>query len=238
MSQNKRGNPRRSIFFVDVGKLRPMKTAFLFDLDGTLLDSKGDLADAANAARTALGLAPLPDAEVEKHTGWGMAMLLKGVLPEADAAGLGRARELFIAHYRAHLAVRSRPYPSVPAMFDALAGHPLGLVTNKPAMFGAPLLDLLDWTRRFEVRVFGDSLPERKPAPEPLLHAIDRLGYAKADCVYVGDTPIDRETAAAAGVRFVCVAWGRAAPESSEVVGDLAELARLPGVQTEGRPGP
>jgi phosphoglycolate phosphatase len=207
-----------------------MKTAFLFDLDGTLLDSKGDLADAANAARTALGLAPLPDAEVERHTGWGMAMLLKGVLPEADAAGLARARELFIQYYRGHLAVRSRPYPSVAPMFEALAGHPLGLVTNKPAMFGAPLLDHLAWTDRFDVRVFGDTLPERKPAPEPLLHAIERLRLSPAECVYVGDTPIDRETAAAAGVRFVCVAWGRAAPEATEVLADLAELVRLPGV--------
>lgn len=215
-----------------------MKTAFLFDLDGTLLDSKGDLADAANAARTALGLAPLPDAEVEKHTGWGMAMLLKGVLPEADAEGLARARELFIAYYRGHLAVRSRAYPSVPAMFDALAGHPLGLVTNKPAMFGAPLLDHLDWTRRFAARVFGDTLPERKPHPEPLLHAIRALGYPRERCIYVGDTPIDRETAAAAGVRFVCVAWGRAAPESAEVVDDLAALSRLPGVEVEGSPRP
>lgn len=188
-----------------------MKTAFLFDLDGTLLDSKGDLADAANAARRALGLAPLSDAEVELHTGWGMAALLRGVLPEADASGLERAREVFIEYYRGHLAVRSRPYASVQAMFDRLAGHPLGLVTNKPSIFGRPLLEHLDWTRRFDVLVFGDTLTARKPSAEPLLHAIRALGRSPETCVFVGDTPIDRDTAAAAGVRFVCVAWGRAA---------------------------
>lgn len=202
-----------------------MTAAFLFDLDGTLLDSKGDLADAANAARVALGLAPLSDAEVELHTGWGMAALLKGVLPEASAADLERARVLFIDHYKAHLAVRSRAYPTVEAMFGALAGRRLGLVTNKPSMFTVPLLAHLGWSGRFDVVVCGDTLPQRKPAPEPLLHAIATLGLTPADCVFVGDTPIDRDTAAHAGVRFVSVSWGRAAAEAADRITDLATLA-------------
>ena len=202
-----------------------MATAYLFDLDGTLLDSKGDLADAANAARAALGLAALPDAEVERHTGWGMAALLRGVLPEADAAGLESAREVFVRHYRTHLTSRSRPYPGVAEMFRALAGHPKGLVTNKPSMFGEPLLAELGWTTHFDVRVFGDTTAARKPDPAPLLHAVSALGCSRADCVYVGDTPIDQETAAAAGVRFVCVAWGRAAADAASRIDDLARLA-------------
>jgi 2-phosphoglycolate phosphatase len=204
-----------------------MKTAFLFDLDGTLLDSKGDLADAANAARRDLGLSPISDGEVERHTGWGMAALLAGVIPEADTAMLARGREAFIAHYRQHLLVRSRPYPTVDRMFHALEGHPLGLVTNKPSMFGRPLLDALGWTSRFDATVFGDTLAARKPAPEPLLHAIAGLGRSPDACVFVGDTVIDRETAQRAGVRFVCVAWGRAAEGADRVVDDLALLPAL-----------
>lgn len=204
-----------------------MKTAFLFDLDGTLLDSKGDLADAANAARRALGLSPISDAEVERHTGWGMAALLAGVMPEADPEMLARGREAFIEHYRRHLLVRSRPYPSVDRMFDVLEGHPLGLVTNKPSMFGRPLLEALGWTSRFDATVFGDTLVTRKPSPEPLLHAMETLGRTRDACVFVGDTAIDRETAQRAGVRFVCVAWGRAADGADRVVDDLALLPTL-----------
>lgn len=208
-----------------------MTAAFLFDLDGTLLDSKGDLADAANAARRELGLPPLADADVEQHTGWGMAALLRGVLPEADVAGLARARDVFIDYYRGHLAVRSRPYPTVEAMFEALRGHRLGLVTNKPAMFTVPLLQALGWTHRFDTVVCGDTLPQRKPAPEPLLHAIDALGLTPDACVFVGDTPIDRETAANAGVRFASVSWGRAAAEavaSTTPVTTITDLTTLP----------
>lgn len=201
-----------------------MNSAFLFDLDGTLLDSKGDLADAANAARSAMGLPPLSDADVEQHTGWGLAALLEGVLPKADVAGLARAREVFVQYYRGHLAVRSRAYPGVEAMFEVMRGRRLGLVTNKPAMFTEPLLEKLGWQTRFETVVCGDTLPHRKPSPEPLLHAIRALGVEPRDCVFVGDTPIDRDTAANAGVRFVSVAWGRAAADAVECITDLATL--------------
>ncbi|MCK6569743.1 HAD-IA family hydrolase [Myxococcota bacterium] len=204
-----------------------MNTAFLFDLDGTLLDSKGDLADAANAARRSVGLGNVTDAEVERHTGWGMAALLAGVIPEADAEMLARAREAFVAHYQRHLLVRSRPYPSVERMFQALADRPLGLVTNKPSMFGRPILETLGWAPRFGVQVFGDTVAARKPDPEPLLHGIRGLGRTPETCVFVGDTVIDRDTARYAGVRFVCVAWGRAAEGADHVVDDLAALAML-----------
>jgi len=204
-----------------------MNTAFLFDLDGTLLDSKGDLADAANAARRAVGLGEVTDADVERQTGWGMGALLAGVIPEADAAMLVRAREAFIAHYRRHLLVRSRPYPSVERMFSVLVGRPLGLVTNKPSMFGRPIVEALGWAPRFDVQVFGDTLVARKPDPEPLLHGIRALGRTPETCVFVGDTVIDRDTARKAGVRFVCVGWGRAAEDADDVVNDLAELAVL-----------
>jgi phosphoglycolate phosphatase len=204
-----------------------MKTAFFFDLDGTLLDSKGDLADAANAARHELGLVPLTDEAVERHTGWGMAALLAGVLPEADTEMLARGRVAFIRHYQSNLLVRSRPYPGVELMFERLADRPLGLVTNKPSMFARPILDALGWRDRFAAEVFGDSLPERKPDPEPLLHAIRAAGRTPSSCVFVGDTVIDRDTAAHADVRFVCVGWGRAADEGVTVVRDLATLGDL-----------
>jgi phosphoglycolate phosphatase len=211
-------------------------SAVLFDLDGTLLDSRGDLADAANATRGHLGLEPLSDEAVEVHTGWGMMALLQGVLPEVQPSELAALREVFVAHYRAHLLDRSRPCPGVEEMFDALAGRKLGLVTNKPTMFTAPILEGLGWTRRFDVVVCGDTTPSRKPSPEPLLYALGALGVTAERALFVGDTPIDAETAAAAGVDFVCVGWGRAASatDSSRVI---ASLDALPAVVERLRTG-
>jgi 2-phosphoglycolate phosphatase len=211
-----------------VGRVRSMNrtTAVLFDLDGTLLDSRGDLADAANATRAHIGLAALSDEAVEAHTGSGMMALLRGVLPEVEPSALETLREVFVAHYRAHLLDRSRPFPGVDAMFDALAGAALGLVTNKPTMFTAPILEGLGWSARFGVVVCGDTTPWRKPSPEPLLHGLAALGVGADRAVFVGDTPIDAETAAAAQVDFVCVGWGRAAARTdpSRVVASLDAL--------------
>ena len=226
--------PRRLDFFsCRLHDARPMHPssptmpAFLFDLDGTLLDSSGDLADAANVARAVLGLPPLSDTEVALQTGRGLAALLAGVLPDAREDEIERGRAAFVEHYGKNLMVRSRPYPGVPAMFDALAGHLLALVTNKPAMFTMPLLVRLGWRDRFPVVVCGDTTPERKPAAGPLLHAIRQLDLNPADCVFVGDTPIDQEAAESAGVRFVCVSWGRAAATAGRVVERLDTLPEL-----------
>jgi phosphoglycolate phosphatase len=213
------------------GRVRPMNrtSAVLFDLDGTLLDSRGDLADAANATRAHLGLVALSDEAVEAHTGSGMVALLRGVLPEVEPAALETLREVFVAHYCAHLLDRSRPFPGVEVMLDAMAGAPLGLVTNKPTMFTTPILQGLGWSDRFGVVVCGDTTPWRKPSPEPLLHALAALGVSADRAVFVGDTPIDAETAAAANVDFLCVGWGRAAvfTDPRRVV---ASLDALPGM--------
>lgn len=200
--------------------------AWLFDLDGTLLDSLGDLADAANAARAAVGLEPWPEADVARHIGHGLGHLLQGVLPAELHPRMGAARAAFIAHYRANLLARSRPYPGVQPMFDALGGAPLGLVTNKPGMFVDAILDGLGWSARFQAVVAGDTLAARKPDPAPLLHALDILGVTPARAAYVGDSEVDRDAALAAGVRFIAVAWGRVAGATAETVDWLPDLAR------------
>lgn len=202
--------------------------AVLFDLDGTLIDSTGDLADGANAARAAFGLPPLPEAAVAPAIGHGLGHLLRGTLPEALHPRLDEARAAFHAHYDAHLLHRTRPYPGAAACLDHLTGSGvrLGMVTNKPGRFVAGILEGLGWATRFEVVVAGDTLPQRKPSPEPIRHAMDALGAVPARTHYVGDTEVDLECAAAAGVPFVCVAWGRAAADAQRTTDDLGEWAR------------
>jgi phosphoglycolate phosphatase len=198
--------------------------ALLFDLDGTLIDSDADLAAAANRARGALGLAPLPVPDVRRHVGHGLAYLLQHVVPADLHARLPEARDAFVAWYRAHLLDATRPYPGAAEALDVLRGHPLGIVTNKPAMFLDPIIAGLGWGDRFGVVVGGDTLPERKPHPVPLLHAIARLGATPGRALYVGDSEVDRETAAAAGVRFLCVGWGRAAADEAAPLASYGDL--------------
>ena len=205
----------------------PMGRAILFDLDGTLLDSRGDIADAVNVARARLGAPPLHDDDVERFIGRGSTWLLRQTLPNPDATRIAEARTIFFEHYRAHPLDRSTPFRDADRALAnfAAAGIPMGLVTNKPRQLVVRILDGLGWTSRFGVVLAGDDLPERKPSPVPLLAALDQLGAARCQTLFVGDTDVDREAAAAAGVGFVAVAWGRVAVHAARVIEAFAELS-------------
>jgi phosphoglycolate phosphatase len=205
--------------------MRPKLRTFFFDLDGTLLDSGADIATAANRVRTGFGLEPLDIAEVGRGVGWGLGHLLGHVLPEALHGRMAEARGIFMEAYAAHLLVDSTPYAGAGALLEALEG-PVGLVTNKPMAFVTPILEALGW--RFDVVVGGDSLPQRKPDPSPLLHALAAVGCAPEAALFVGDSEVDLATAAAANVRFAGVGWGRVAPEAKRVVPHLLELLEVP----------
>ncbi|MCB9537948.1 MAG: HAD-IA family hydrolase [Myxococcales bacterium] len=198
------------------------RPVFLFDLDGTLLDTDADLAAAVNAARAALGLPALGVDAVRPHIGWGLGHLLRGTLPAAQHARLSAAREHFHAHYRAHLLDHSRPFADADAVVAALGPARCGLVTNKPGAFVDALIERLGW--RFGVVVAGDTLAARKPDAAPLRHAAEALGAEPSTVTYVGDSEVDLEAAAAAGTAFAAVAWGRVAPRAPRVVERFAEL--------------
>ena len=202
--------------------MAPMTQAFLFDLDGTLLDTRGDIADAANAARAALGLPTMAEAAVEGHVGHGLGHLLAQVLPRALHGRLGEARAAFVAHYQAHLLDRTRPFPGAEELLARLAGRPIALVTNQPGRFVDPILAGLGW--HFEVVLAGDTLPERKPHPAPVREALRRLGVAAEQALFVGDTEVDRAAAVGAGVAVGCVPWGRTTDLEGRRLTSLAEL--------------
>ena len=202
------------------------QTVFQFDLDGTLLDTDADLAGSVNAARAGLALEPLPVGAIHRHIGWGLGHLLAHTIPEGMHARLPEAREHFHAHYRAHLLDASRPYADAEAVLERLGPARAGLVTNKPGAYTDAIVAGLGW--RFGVVVSGDTLPERKPRPEPLLHAASVLGVAPARATYVGDTEVDLEAAAAAGMGFVAVRWGRVADRAPRTIERFAAL--LPGL--------
>ena len=215
--------------------------AVLFDLDGTLVDSAPDIAHAAHAVRAACGLAPLSEARIRSFIGDGAPRLVARTLadshdPDIDEETFERGYAIFRQAYLACLCDRTRPFPGT---IDALStlrglGMRLAVVTNKPLEFTLPILDGLGLTRYFEVVLGGDSLPTKKPDPEPLLHAAARLRSAPARTLMVGDSRNDLLAAKAAGCPSVMVSYGygfhEPRPEGCDpvlIADSLVELAPL-----------
>jgi len=168
----------------------------LFDLDGTLVDSRADLTTGVNLMLEELGRAPLPTGCVVKFIGEGVRLLIERSLRatqerEPMSAELDQALEIFRRHYGRHLLDQTRPYPEVRETLDALSELPKAVVTNKPYEFSLAILEGLGLRSHFVTVLGGDSLPERKPAPQPLLEAARRCGRAPAECLMVGDSGVD-----------------------------------------------
>lgn len=214
--------------------------AVLFDLDGTLADSVPDLARAVDLMLEHLGRVPVGEAPVRRWIGNGARRLVERALTgqfdgHAEPADLDHALKVFFDFYADHLIDRTTLYPGVRAGLDELAnrGLPLGVVTNKPDRFTRPLLFELALATYFPVVVSGDTLPVKKPDPEPLRHAARALGVEASQTLLVGDSINDLQAARAAGAGFVCVSYGyrdgdevfHAGPDA--LVDSLAELPAL-----------
>ncbi len=190
-----------------------MAEAILFDLDGTLIDSVGDIATAANLALQDLGLPPRPEVAIRGFIGDGVFMLLRRCLEDRDADdALTEAVERFRIHYDRCALDTTNFFPGVPEVLDQLS-CPLGVVSNKPEGFCRSILRGLQTEDRFGAICGGDTFPEKKPSPAPILGALGLLRANATNSVFVGDGLQDMEAARAAGCRAVGVAWGQAAPE-------------------------
>ena len=188
--------------------------AVLFDLDGTLLDTAPDMAAAINALRVEQGLEPLPFATVRPFVSHGANALVRLAFPEVPEPEFGVLRERFLAIYRECLAAETTLFAGMEDLLGALEGArvPWGIVTNKPTWLTEPLLEALELRARIGSLVCGDTFPERKPHPRPLLHAASELGIAPQSCVYVGDAERDIVAARAAGMFSLVARFGYIGP--------------------------
>jgi phosphoglycolate phosphatase len=182
-----------------------------FDLDGTLVDTRGDLTDAVNHALATLGRAPVDPEQVTAMIGRGTRHMLGRALEAtggSDDTLIEAAYPALLAFYESHIARHSRPYPGVRATLDALAdrGVMLAIVTNKPERLAARLLDALELTGRFACVIGGDTLDAAKPSPVPIREMVRRCGGGRA--AFVGDSIFDIQAAQAAGLPAILAAYG------------------------------
>ncbi len=187
----------------------------LFDLDGTLIDSKKDIASAANAARLHFGMEPLPLETVMGYIGWGIEHLNQKTLGTEDPKRLAEGLEVLKAYYRDHCVDQTVIYPGVMELLKNLKdrGVKMGLVSNKPHEFTLITLEKLGLAPYFVVALGADVVANKKPHPEPLLSALKQMGVSPGESVMIGDSPVDVEAARAAGMLVGIVSHGFVAKE-------------------------
>lgn len=211
--------------------------AILFDLDGTLVDSVPDLAEAARRMLAELGEATRSNAEVMNFIGKGIPVLVERLLTvgraPASAARLQQALAAFERHYADTNGQLTVVYPGVRETLPQLRarGLKLGVVTNKGEAFIAPLLEKLGLLAYMDCLVGGDTLAQKKPQPEPLWHACAQLGISPAAALMVGDSGNDALCARRAGLPVLLMTYGynEGVPvDTEDCDGLLSSLLELP----------
>lgn len=212
----------------------------LIDLDGTMLDTIHDLAEAANGMRLALGMEALPAERIKTFVGKGIANLVKRTLTgshniDPDPALFDRALP---EYERQYMAVLTRDVLHFPGVEDGIrlmhdAGFLLACVTNKAERFTLPLLAASGLRPYFDLVVSGDTTVRKKPDPEPLLYAAAKFGVKPDEMVLIGDSVNDFEAARAAGCHVFIVPYGynegrdATALPADAIVAGLVEAANL-----------
>jgi phosphoglycolate phosphatase len=206
----------------------------IFDLDGTLVDSKQDLIDSVNAARGYMGLGPLPGPDVARYVGRGALALIRSALgPAAPEADVEKAHDFFIRYYGEHMLDKTTLYEGVREALDTLRdhGHTLAVLTNKPVRFSERMMERLGLGRHF-VRIYGGNSfePRKKPDPVGIEALLSETGIPRPNTVMVGDSSVDILTARNAQVQACGVSWGFQPETFAEHPPDyiLDDLRQLP----------
>ncbi len=212
------------------------RSLILFDLDGTLVDSAADLYRAMNLSLEKLGLPLVTEAQVRVWVGKGAAKLCESVLEylfgQVDVQQQQQLLSTFVEVYAQELCVDTQVYTGVLPFLEYCQNHNIAMacVTNKPEQLAKGILDLLALSPYFKMVIGGDSLPERKPHPLPLLYCAQAQNTTTAATLMIGDSSNDVEAARRAGIDCIVVSYGYNHGESiydcqpQQVVDSLAEL--------------
>jgi len=186
----------------------------IFDLDGTLIDSVGDISAAVNYAIEPHGLTPVTLEETKASVGEGVPSLIEKVLALKRATFLDREElaKRVLEHYSAHLVAKTAPYPEVRETLERLGSCRKAVISNKLTVLAEKILEALNLLKYFEVVAGSDSSPERKPSPVPVLRVLSLVDVPPHEALIVGDSVYDMAAGRAAGLRTVAVTYGYGAP--------------------------
>lgn len=204
-------------------------SAVFFDLDGTLVDSLDDLTDAVNHMLTSFKKAPLSSTEVRGLVGKGARNLVQRALGTESPVDIEQGLGLFMEFNAAHIADKSRLYPGARKLLEnlAAAGMRMAIISNKGAELSRLILKTLAIDGFFEVICGGDTFPEMKPSPLPLMRVMEGFGINGSEIFMVGDSINDIQAGKQAGIATIGCSWGYGAP------GELQEADHLAASCTE-----
>lgn len=183
--------------------------AFLFDLDGTLIDSKMDLVNSVNAMLRETSRPPQPSELIASYVGHGAPQLIARVLgPESGEEQRTQALAIFLANYERQKLNHTRPYPGVVEGLHLLANYPMAVLSNKPARMSVEIIEALKLNKFFRGVYGGDSFQKKKPDPTGALAILQQLDVSPAESAMIGDSDVDVKTARNTGMLAVGVTYG------------------------------
>ena len=186
---------------------------FLFDLDGTLIDSSKDIAVSANYALKTLGFDELEESHIIKHVGYGGENLIRNILPVKDEELVKKAVEIFREYYFSNPAVYTKPFENIPQILETLKkqNKKLAVITNKYKDISVEILKKLNLFELFDEVIGGDTFENKKPHPQPIIETLKLLKSKKA--IIIGDSEADINAGKSAGINTALVLYGFGSPE-------------------------
>jgi len=185
-----------------------MKKLIIYDLDGTLVDTREDIANAANQMLRDLGLETHPQAAIERFVGYGIQHFIGHCMRTEDPKRIEQGLKIYRSHYREHLLDHSRLYPGAKEILEYFKDRFQAVITNKPDPFSKEILEALGVSGYFFYIVAGDSGYPKKPHPASVRDLMRMKKVGPADTLLVGDSLIDLETARNAGVASAMITHG------------------------------
>ncbi len=210
--------------------MRSIAPLVLFDLDGTLVDSSGDLAAAANAVRADLDMEPVPASQVRNAISGGSLTILAAAIPELTPDQRLPLVDAFLEEYRRNIGRYDVLFDGIAQVLDAIeaAGSRWGIVSNKRESLSRLVVERIGLAPRCAVLIGGDTTPRPKPDPLPLFTACARVGADPAQTVFVGDDLRDVLAGRAAACATVAAAWGFQPAQTDYAAWNADRIARAP----------
>lgn len=205
----------------------------IFDLDGTLIDSKVDIADSVNFTLRELNLKEIPHELIYTYVGNGVEPLIRKALETAGGNGIENALAIFRSYYWDHLLDNTKLYPNVLNIMERLAEIKKAVVSNKSELFVKKILTGLDIDRYFEIALGGDSLQNKKPHPDTINFVMEKLGVNGSGTLVVGDSAVDIECGKRAGTYTCGISYGYrdrnelVTAGADWIIDDIMELVNL-----------